>query len=116
MLNRLVPIVVVFPSLAGCWYLFYEKSLDLALLPISLPSFVYFMINGEPRFMWLTLLVYSTFLVFFFQYLSNRSKAKLLVAIVVFVMLHTASFLYLTKQFGEMGVRLGEQIIRGFSQ
>ena len=95
--------------------MFYEKSFDVALLPVALPAFVYFLMNGEPRFMWLMLLGYATLLTTFFGHVPIWSKTKnIFVAVVVLGVLHAASFFYLVKQFREMGVSLGEQIIHGF--
>lgn len=113
MLNKRAGLVIAaFLALTGCWYLFYEKSFDIALLPVAFPAFVYFLMKGEPHFMWLMLFGYAALLTTFFRYRPIRSRTRVvLVAIGILVVLHVTSFLYLMKQFREMGATLGEQII-----
>ncbi|MBI2495852.1 MAG: hypothetical protein HYY59_03285 [Candidatus Omnitrophica bacterium] len=92
--------------------MYYERSLQIALLPVSLPAFGYFLIRGEPRFMWLVLLGYAALLVVLFRSAKIRAHKEYTVIIAAIILVvHVVLFFYMVEQFRAMGAAIGKQLI-----
>lgn len=111
--RTLISIGLIFVGFLGLWYLFDNQGITMALFPIVIPAYLFWLFGGAAQLIAVPLFLYAMGLVILFTWLKNRSTKKgvFIITIGVLVIMHLICYQFTIKSFEQLGAGVGKQML-----